>query len=359
MRFKSGSKVEVLCASGAHSGSWMSGEIVDGNGKYYTVRCGSNRGDRTEAVFRRVARKCLRPCPPLLKVWRWAPGDIVEICYDDSWKLASVVRAIDNDNYLVKIIGINQEFEARKCDIRVRLAWQDNKWIRTSKGRAGCAHLEIGVGYGDNVAAVRYIDNATDSHAVQSTSLKRTLPSDPCSLIDNSHKKRTIGIDRKLLQVVQVPKVKEVDVFTNPGKNKGGKYLRSPIDGSTPTCYNLQSQNPESFENSVKQSLEFHDSDCGVASSVGSCSVFSGRDRVLHSSDMAAVSSDADSFCTRGHEEETCTFSAAELHRYLECHDAMLKWCLATFPVAEDSGNTSYTVELSNMLIAACCHQVF
>lgn len=121
--------MEVWSYSEEPLGSWMCGELVSGNGRYYTVKCQSNDWKGSERLLGRVARHSLRPAPPVLNIMKWAHGDIVEVLCDVSWKLASVMENIDKYYYLVKFMGYSHESKAHKLDIRARLVWQDEKWV--------------------------------------------------------------------------------------------------------------------------------------------------------------------------------------------------------------------------------------
>ncbi|RID73728.1 hypothetical protein BRARA_B00860 [Brassica rapa] len=124
MRFKKGTKVEVLTKSSLPSGAWRSAEIMSGNGHYYTVMYDSV--DATE----RVPRKSMRPEPPPLQVLHsWAPGDVLEVFESCSWKMAIVSKVLENDCVLVRLLGSSVKVKATKSDIRVRQSWQDNEWI--------------------------------------------------------------------------------------------------------------------------------------------------------------------------------------------------------------------------------------
>uniref|UniRef100_A0A1J3IGR9 ENT domain-containing protein n=1 Tax=Noccaea caerulescens TaxID=107243 RepID=A0A1J3IGR9_NOCCA len=129
MRFKKGSKVEVLSKSSVPSGAWRSAEIISGNGHYYTVMYANN--DVTE----RVARKTMRPEPPTVQVSDpWARGDIVEVLEGCSWKMAIVSKVLEKDCFLIRLLGSSLKIKANKSDIRVRQSWQDDEWIMIGQG---------------------------------------------------------------------------------------------------------------------------------------------------------------------------------------------------------------------------------
>lgn len=141
MRFKKGTKVEVLTKSFVPSGAWRSAEILSGNGHYYTVMYDGNDGGTTE----RVPRKSMRPEPPPLQVLQsWAPGDVLEVFESCSWKMAIVSKVLENDCFLVRLLGSSLKVRANKSDIRVRQSWQDNEWIMVGKGTSQTSTGKLG-----------------------------------------------------------------------------------------------------------------------------------------------------------------------------------------------------------------------
>ncbi|CAA7059074.1 unnamed protein product [Microthlaspi erraticum] len=130
MRFKKGTKVEVLSKSSIPSGAWRSGEIISGNGHYYTVMY-----DDSNDVTQRVPKKIMRPEPPTVQVTApWARGDIVEVLEGCSWKMAIVSKVLEKGCFLIRLLGSSLKIKANKSDIRVRLSWQDNEWIMIGQG---------------------------------------------------------------------------------------------------------------------------------------------------------------------------------------------------------------------------------
>nr|KJB64804.1 hypothetical protein B456_010G065700 [Gossypium raimondii] len=134
MRFKKGTKVEVLSKKEVPSGSWHCAEIISGNGHNYKVRyeAYSNAVDKT--IVEMVSRKAVRPCPPALVVSdNWVPGDVVEVFDNFSWKMATILAILEKKYVLVRLLGSSLEFRVSKFDIRVRQSWQDNEWVVIGK----------------------------------------------------------------------------------------------------------------------------------------------------------------------------------------------------------------------------------
>ena len=134
MRFKKGSKVEVLSKNEVPSGSWRCGEIIYGNGHYYTVRYETDHDAIDEAIVERVSTKSIRPCPPPVELLKnWVIGDVVEVFHNSAWKMATVSRVLGRNYFLVRLLGSSHEFKISTFDLRVRQSWQDDKWFVIGK----------------------------------------------------------------------------------------------------------------------------------------------------------------------------------------------------------------------------------
>ena len=134
MRFKKGSKVEVLCEKEVPYGAWRSAEIISGNGHTYSVRYESTLGMANGISVERVPRTAIRPCPISVEsVANCTSGNIVEVLYDGSWKIAIVLKVLDADFCLVRLLGSLKEFMVHKSKTRVRKTWQDDKWVVVGK----------------------------------------------------------------------------------------------------------------------------------------------------------------------------------------------------------------------------------
>ncbi|XP_062229151.1 uncharacterized protein LOC133926973 isoform X4 [Phragmites australis] len=138
MRFFKGSKVEVLQEAEVPLGSWRPAEIVSGNGHGYLVRYHQSPVDSSVAV-ERVPRRLMRPCPPPSDdPVCWTVGSILEAFDSYSWKVAEVVRVLGKNHYLVRLLGSSLELRAHGSDLRLRMLWQEDKWIVTQKYSARC-----------------------------------------------------------------------------------------------------------------------------------------------------------------------------------------------------------------------------
>ncbi|CAH8335821.1 unnamed protein product [Eruca vesicaria subsp. sativa] len=135
MRFRKGSRVEVLNLKETPYGAWRTAEILSGNGHTYTVRYYSFGLSKDTLLEERVARKMIRPCPALIDVDRWQSGEVVEVLDDVFWKPATVVKELSGRYYVVRLLGggASVEVTVHKVNLRARQAWQDERWVMISQ----------------------------------------------------------------------------------------------------------------------------------------------------------------------------------------------------------------------------------
>ncbi|XP_034917683.1 uncharacterized protein [Populus alba] len=135
MKFKKGSRVEVLRKTHLSSCAWRCGEIISGNGQTYWVRYDGLWGLNNEDDVESVSREVIRPCPPPVDVSDgWAVGDLVEVFDNLCWKTAAVMKVMRGNCYLVRLIGSSTELRVDKVNIRLRQLWQDGGWVEIGKG---------------------------------------------------------------------------------------------------------------------------------------------------------------------------------------------------------------------------------
>ncbi|XP_033146661.1 uncharacterized protein LOC117133777 isoform X1 [Brassica rapa] len=129
MRFRKGSRVEVLTLKESPYGAWRTAEILSGNGHTYIVRYYSFGFAKDETLEERVARKMIRPCPPLIDVYRWESGELVEVLDHVFWKPATVLKELSGRYYAVRLLGsASVELTVHKVNLRGRQSWRDERW---------------------------------------------------------------------------------------------------------------------------------------------------------------------------------------------------------------------------------------
>lgn len=357
MRFRKGSKVEVLRKKELPTGEWRCGKIISGNGHTYSVVYEGSFGMRSEALVERVPRNAIRPCPPSVgSLESCSVGDVVEVFDVGSWKVAMVLKVSGGDYCLVRLLGSCEEFRVQKSNIRVRQSWQDNKWVVIGKGSGSCGAVKSNKPYSLNcylmdskfpqfITAIKKQtgsghlaaqDNTCfqESRIVSSKTLKRLSPYCSSHIEEYTRKMRAVekeGERQRFISEAPSPLLKKVDAVAYPRVKLGEKYMHASSNNQTTGYFELERGNQN---DSV---LSFHErsserSDCdSVASSVGSCSVVSNSPNKLSghilsgpTQDADTLCSDADSFYDCGDEEGKCSLSlqedvAAKIHR-LELH---------------------------------------
>ncbi|KAM7265905.1 hypothetical protein ACFE04_003588 [Oxalis oulophora] len=281
MRFQKECKVEVFRKREAPPGSWHFAEIVCGNQcGDYTVKY---TGARNRNIVEKVCGKVIRPCAPLSEFSeKWVPGDIVEVFDGESWKMATVSKTLQKNQFLVRLLGFSLEFKVSRVDIRVRQSWEDGKWVVIGQGSANCDN-----GKHDQ----RLCKTQNFSSQVRKTNMQAKAD---CFSVEN----KTIiqgsryGSISKNLKRSQAYENYHVENCVGAAKKLRGLERRKSNDADTMTC------------------------------SVGSCSVFGSNvyqlPRVGPSEDFGSLS-DAESCCQDEHEDGNGQKMAAEIHE-IELH---------------------------------------
>ncbi|XWS70661.1 hypothetical protein CRYUN_Cryun03dG0066000 [Craigia yunnanensis] len=358
MRFKKGTKVEVLSKKDVPSGSWHCAEIISGNGHSYTVRYEGHSSPTDKTIMERVSRKAIRPCPPVPVVSdNWFPGDVVEVFDNFSWKMATVLGVLEKKYILVRLLGSSLEFKVRKFHIRVRQSWLDDEWVVIGKDSGSCEDGKHGENY-----FLRYNQNSSSqfqstirrrnghvkgecgpvnkkvnyqkSVIASSKTLKRGCYSQVQAHAGAGQKLRAVEKDGRLYRLVATnPSIHEqVDAAAFPRDMLGEKYIHASVNNRTGLSeVHADRRKPNgSVGCNFAENLETNDAD-SVTCSVGSCSVSSNnliklphRVSIGPIEDVDGQCSDAESFCPRGDEEGNCLVPtkeelAAEIHK-IELH---------------------------------------
>ncbi|CAI9784806.1 unnamed protein product [Fraxinus pennsylvanica] len=192
MRLKRGSKVEVMNKRGDPV-TWRMAEILSVNGHTCDVQYDCYPGNANQPMVERVTRKFLRPCPPLVEgLENCVAGSIVEVCDDHSWKIAVILKVLNGNKYLVRLLGCSQELIINRSNARIIQTWHNDKWILMEKGSRGC---DIGV---------------RESHLVSFRSLKRMSPY--CSSVieaNNGHVPKIRAIEKEEMKNMVVDPIIE------------------------------------------------------------------------------------------------------------------------------------------------------
>ncbi|XP_062090657.1 uncharacterized protein LOC133796955 isoform X2 [Humulus lupulus] len=358
MRFRKGSKVEVLSKKEGPSGSWQCAEIISGNGHNYNVRydgLGSN------TVVERVSRKDIRPCPPPMEVSDdWVCGDVVEVFNNFSWKMATILKVLGKKYVLLRLVGSSQEYKVSKLDIRVRQSWQDDQWIVIGKGSRNYDN-------GKDNENLTLEENRNSSFQIQKTNIRLSsrlsghyFPVMKEQKFQESQLSSSKSLKRGLsycnsqadvhARIAQKRRIVENGEMCHRLFAANHSVLAEQADAALPrdmqgekelTSFNIRRTGlPEvSLENKrigkVGYSFAVNresDNANSIASSVGSCSINCNNS---YSSPCPIRDLDynkAESFCHSRHEDGNCLLPrkeelADEIHRYLDyslcCEEAM------------------------------------
>lgn len=344
--------MEVLSNKGIPSGAWRCAEIMCGNGHHYTIRYDGYAGvaDDTE----RVCKKVIRPCPPREISENWAPGDVVEVLDNFSWKMAKVSKVLGKKHFFVRLLGSSIEFKVHKFEIRVRKSWHDGKWVIIGKGSGSCEegkHAEnltlkycqnssaqdektntrINLNFEDDQIPVRHEENFWKSYISSSKTLKRENYLQVEVYHGEAKKFRAIEKDGRVNRVVAADPstlLEQEDAVAYPREITGEKCLLASINrkkfGFSETHTERRDRNG-AVGCSFAENLGSNDAE-SVTCSVGSCSI--GGNSVYefpHHCSPGPVKddshiSDAESCSSSGYNEGICRFPteedlAAEIHR--------------------------------------------
>ncbi|XP_010249984.1 PREDICTED: uncharacterized protein LOC104592353 [Nelumbo nucifera] len=366
MRFKKGSKVEVLSKKEVPSGSWRCAEIISGNGHNYDVKYDLSSGITSEAIVERVSRRSIRPCPPQAEgADNWVPGNLVEVFDNSSWKIAVVSKVVSGNYFFVRLLGSSREFRVHKSDLRVRQSWQDDKWIVVGKVSGNCKDGKLNklstlkycqkssfqfhelqkerraeLHAGDDCFPVEDNIGFRESHMVSSRTLKRGSPY--CSSYEEvyagkPHKIRAVEKGSRCQRLISSHPSslhEKVDAVASPQELMGEKYMHASFNNRTTGFSEMELQKGKQnggVKCFLQRSLESNDAESS-ACSVGSCSANSISPYTLYhqsftdpSEDRESHSGDAQSSCGWGYEkkyslpmkeEMTAEVHKLELHAY-------------------------------------------
>ncbi|KAG6587910.1 hypothetical protein SDJN03_16475, partial [Cucurbita argyrosperma subsp. sororia] len=200
-------------------------EAIRSNGANYIVRHVKSKGGSNHAMVEQVSQKVIVPCHTRLDVkGAWAPGDVVEVFDNNSWKIATISEVLGKMHVLVRLLGSSQEFKVRKTNIRVRQAWEDDDGARVMVGKGnqnsngGKLHVNQILNHNQNsTSQVQKTNSRTtlwkrdDGFAVRNKRiqdgynvgiLKRSTDCSSGAFYGASHKVRLIEKDGRYVKVV-------------------------------------------------------------------------------------------------------------------------------------------------------------
>ncbi|CAL0319170.1 unnamed protein product [Lupinus luteus] len=407
MRFRKGSKVEVIANTKEFCVEWRRARIISGNGHTYSVQYDDCRL-KNEAGVERVPRKAIRPCPPLIKgVEGWEANDVVEVYDDGSWTAAIVLKLIGGDIYLVRLCISCKELEVQKINTRIRQSWHNGKWVvkplvpdRSGNSGVGkpywnlisnsCkvipevqhASTEISQeGINDRLIGLDASDH-WEPRPASSTTLKRV--SSYCSTPVDAYPRKIRVITNKgererFKAVSTTPLMEKVDAFAYPQNDMGEKCMHTSFTNGSDQFYLTGKENHSKVSNHFLERIEESVCSCTDVSSVGSCSVISSSTNKFSSGMLAgpcqdgdALSSDAESVDTT--RDKRCPISPREvtpqkihrleLHAYRSTLEVMyasshLSWkqeeLLTDLRILLHISNVEHLMEVKK-LISACPH---
>ncbi|CAK9329572.1 unnamed protein product [Citrullus colocynthis] len=309
------------------------------------------KGVNNHALVDQVSQKVIMPCHTRLdRSEAWAPGDVVEVFDNNSWKMATVSEVLGKMHILVRLLGSSQEFKVRKTDIRVRQSWKDddNAWVMAGKGNKNSN--------GGKFHANPFLNNSHNSTSqVQKTNSRTTLwKKDDCfairdqNLQDNynvriqkrstdcsskafygsSHKVRLIEKEGRYVKVVganptEIPKL-QVAPVSYARDSLGERHRPASLNRRLGRHLELDIKGKEP----VSPVRELNDAD-SIMCSVGSCSISSDNSSEMPCDVSAGVTDQiAGHFCDDrsphhsgyegGHCLPTTEELAAEIHRLVK-----------------------------------------
>ncbi|WCJ30240.1 Plant Tudor-like RNA-binding protein [Euphorbia peplus] len=291
MRFKKGTKVEVITRNHGCFGVWRSAEIVSIDGHIFSVVYDYDEDDLVVEVL----EKCVRPCPPVLDDC-WSPGDLVEVFEGFCWKTAAVLKVFGLDWYVVKLIGCSKEVRVGRFEIRVRQLWQDGQWVVIGKGSRNMedsrANRLVALSSdpkittpilhppaAENCLTVENTTGFQHSCVMTDRTLKRASPfqssNGKASKVRAMEKK---GEPREVMSRCSALFLKKVDAAVYPQQCFGETYMRT-----SPIVESFHARSSERYESDIDE--------C----SVGSCSVISNSPSKVCSPALVGNSCDEDS----------------------------------------------------------------
>ncbi|XP_038880217.1 uncharacterized protein LOC120071880 isoform X2 [Benincasa hispida] len=298
MKFKKGSKLKIMSKKKVALGPQCSLEALRSNGPNYMAGHVKSKGVNNHALVEQVSQKVVMPCHTHLDLSEaWAPGDVVEVFDNNSWKMATVSEVLGKMHILVRLLGSSQEFKVRKTDIRVRQSWKDDDdaWVMVGKGNKnsneGKLDANLFLNHSHNsISQVQKTNSRTtpwkkdDCFAIRNQNhkddynvriLKRSTDCSSKAFYGASHKVRLIEKEGRYVKVVaanptELPNKLQIDPVSYPRDSLGERHRPASLNHRLGGHLKMDMKGKEP----VSPVRELNDAD-SIMCSVGSCSISS------------------------------------------------------------------------------------
>ncbi|XP_057824352.2 uncharacterized protein LOC131036469 isoform X3 [Cryptomeria japonica] len=130
MKFKEGCMVEVCSSDGGSFQSWFRARIISCNANCYQVEYDNLLNDHGKHYVKNVRADAVRPEPPhMTETRKLAPGHVIEVYDNHSWKVGRVLKALPGRLFVVKLMESLRQRTFHQSVIRARLFWENEGWL--------------------------------------------------------------------------------------------------------------------------------------------------------------------------------------------------------------------------------------
>ncbi|GLJ34830.1 hypothetical protein SUGI_0701380 [Cryptomeria japonica] len=140
MKSKEEYMVEVCRSDGGLLQSWFRAKIISCKPDGYRVEYDNLLNDHGKHFVEDVRADAVRPEPPrMTEIRKLAPGHMVEVYDNLSWKVGKVLKALPGRLFVVKLMESLRQRTFHQSVIRPRLFWENEGWLHNVE--AGGDHL--------------------------------------------------------------------------------------------------------------------------------------------------------------------------------------------------------------------------
>ncbi|KAH9289517.1 hypothetical protein KI387_033634, partial [Taxus chinensis] len=130
MKSKEGYLVEVCRSNGGILQSWFRAKIISCKEHCYKVEYDNLLNDHGKRVVEDVCVDAVRPEPPrMTETRKLAPGHMIEVYDNHSWKVGTVLKALPGRLFVVKLMEPLRQRTFHQSVIRPRLFWENEGWL--------------------------------------------------------------------------------------------------------------------------------------------------------------------------------------------------------------------------------------